>query len=789
MNVSSQSLRRRKSLTVPSGHNHNTTRPSRRALTFKKRLRSSLDLKSAPSANDRSSSSNKNKRRHITNNLNQTENSLDGVVACLSGQTEDAKNRIHDVIKRNGGLTMGDFDTSFVTHLILDAPVGSKYDFWKSHSNHHWAKNLAVVTSSWIEACEREGKRVLEEKYKLRDTHSINGELEKDVTKSSKKHEDPYETPEPMSCCLPKEICHASLEEKCDWMLQHPAEKYSNLFSRQSFIMVGFDNDCDTNADKCDPVDCSRLPSKKQGGLPDGLPFFLEEYKTLKGKVSKIIRRAGGTIFWEPTECITAVVLTDNYSKHAWDDVRYFCREHPRGPICISVDWILVCIYHNTIVSSTFPPEPQVQKLEINIRSNDSTNSNNTGSVATRIKSSTKSKQPTSSIFRGDIFAVLLKSMPGTLDFILEEIESSIITNGGLVLSKPILSAVKKDVLSTPAESSTDRKYFVVTSRWFQLDFACPYPLLAELSKLGIKVVLVSPVWVAACIENSCKYDPEDYPLLFQPQTWSIRHLNLYSEHGQRKFLISVTGFIDSSRYGIMSMLKEIGAEFTDNLSRKNTHLICKEAQGQKYTKALEWGLHAVSIEWLYHIIRYGFQKGSEDKFSLAERKLSEKMPRPKAEDQLQSQLSPRRRGKRDPPQSSPKDHDPPLSPTKNDPGKRLNYALQTLEAPFAQTLNTMNMMGSPRRRSKRDRSPLKTNHESPSLLSSSQLEEKESPQIETQYTVGTTLAADADIGGMAFNKRHRFSADSSEDVPLSQANDAEDNGESQVVWFAASRG
>mmetsp|Transcript_30251 Transcript_30251/g.64106 ORF Transcript_30251/g.64106 Transcript_30251/m.64106 type:complete len:226 (+) Transcript_30251:1040-1717(+) len=142
---------------------------------------------------------------------------------------------------------------------------------------------------------------------------------------------------------------------------------------------------------------------------------------------------------------------------------------------------------------------------------------------------------------------------------------------------------------------------------------------------------------------------------------------------------------------------------------------------------------------------------------------------------------SPSRRGKRDPPQPSPNGRDPHHFLPKNDPSKRLHFALQTLEAP-AHSMNNMSMSRSPRRRNKRDRSPPKASQESTSLLSW-QSGGEESPQIETQYTVGTILA-NADIGGMSFNKRHR-SGDSS-DVPLSQANDAEDNGESQVVWFAA---
>jgi len=31
----------------------------------------------------------------------------------------------------------------------------------------------------------------------------------------------------------------------------------------------------------------------------------------------------------------------------------------------------------------------------------------------------------------------------------------------------------------------------------------------------------------------------------------------------------------------------------------------------------MEWGIHVVSIEWIHHIVKYGYEEGSEDKFSL----------------------------------------------------------------------------------------------------------------------------------------------------------------------------
>ena len=432
--------------------------------------------------------------------------------------------------------------------------------------------------------------------------------------------------------------------------------------------------------------------------------------------------------------------------------------------------------------------------------------------------------------------------------------EATIVSHGGLLLTKTLLLAIKSDAKKSIGTSDSERKYYVVAPRLIPLDSASPYPLVSELTRIpGIKVVLVNKVWISACVMDDRVYDPTDFPLLFQPQTWSIRLLQQPSSASpssslvkvkSNKFLISVTGFVDSSRYGITSMLKEIGAEFTDTLSRKNTHLICKQAEGKKYTKALEWGLHVVSIDWLYHIVRYGFDEGSEDRFSLAARRkhpveikqqpatfakneevrsllngkaakednallnvggstkdthlddtklkdcngtlnisiaeleenrkdIKEEVDtKPVQENSPSSQKSSSsHRGKRDPPQASPN----PITTQKeweDNPSKRLKFAMKELSGPSQASPQK-------KRRGKRDKSPKPSPQESMSHQPVGEEEESEeySPQNETQFTVGTILA-NADI----------MNARNEPQMPLSALSHVEDNGESQLIWFAGSR-
>ncbi|KAL3806017.1 hypothetical protein ACHAXA_000215 [Cyclostephanos tholiformis] len=444
------------------------------------------------------------------------------------------------------------------------------------------------------------------------------------------------------------------------------------------------------------------------------------------------------------------------------------------------------------------------------------------------------------------------------------------------------------------------RKYYVVSN--ITPDYRLNNQLI-ELSNLGIDLIPVSSVWIAACTRNDCKYDPEEYPLLFQPQTWPIRLINSFADptkslsenegrnsiKPKRSLLISVTGFVDSSRYGIISMLHEIGAGYTDNLSRKNTHLICKDGSGQKYVKALEWGLRVVSIDWLYHIVRHGCEDESEERFSFVfgareepvdeitqtqlslkrntinttfstnkdERKgtsssLNDNDDYDKEEVEEMANQSAEKRGKTQrlqpfeinghitvkgggwaddatkekyssrirrylaqvssPPPPNDLDYCPGQYPSRDEgaylcgasSNKRLLIAHhRTLDEPVSELITNINESRARHLSGNGNISVPNAHREQitpSSLLLPPPFQEQTGIQdgdeilamshleTETQFTTGTILA-NADIGDMFLNNKIGHGDFSSEEVPPSQANDAESNGESQVIWFAAARG
>lgn len=510
--------------------------------------------------------------------------------------------------------------------------------------------------------------------------------------------------------------------------------------------------------------------------------------------------------------------------------MRLFCQQHPRGPMAVTADWILSSLHNQSIKPPPFPPMPTkitVQPIQ----------------EETKQTAEVTSKKVTiySNLFYGDIFAIVRPKPPkGTVSFEKSDMESLITSNGGLLLTKPLFDAVKIDLQSASKNNmSLSRNFYVLSSGGYG-DHTKLDPLLADLSKSGVKFLSVSPVWMKACINDQIKYNPIEHPLLFQPQPYPLRLLP------PNQFLISLTGFIDASRYGIIAMLREIGAEYTDNLKSKNTHLICKEASGKKFEKACEWGLHVVSLDWLFHVVKCGYRRGCEEEFSLVkpnDRKeltvardvkskqidpvlstntafakslcneskslgndvCKETKPHPSVDPRIKLEhkppetaaAPPRTETEEQPSQSSFQNVTnsilsaiKSLTPSKDrkrkrmglkedsiedddrtsndDVNKRLHSALQSLE--------TSNKPNTHQRRSKRQRQVAKTSQKSPSLLTQhSPHSDDEYPQTE-QFT----------IAGGSGTEMNSFSHDDS--VPQSQVDDAQDLGESQVVWFGGGR-
>lgn len=294
---------------------------------------------------------------------------------------------------------------------------------------------------------------------------------------------------------------------------------------------------------------------------------------------------------------------------HAREGARSVSLHHPNGPAAVSPLWIITSWKDDALASAaSFPPRKTVSKI----------------TPKTKAEKSSKGK-PSSSLFRGSVFALLRLSPPeGSVDYNTKELETCITSHGGQLLSSELVEALRADKAS---KDNQLRNCYVVCWGGYTPVHMMVHPLLSRIEKEKLcNVVPVTPIWLYSCSVDRKLIKPMGHPLLFQPQTWSIHRLpelkKRKSEEDSMK--ISVTGFVGSERTGIIQALRVLGVHYTENLRNTNTHLICKESKGPKYEKATKWGLHVVSIEWMYHIMEYGYggkdggdsDGGCEERFS-----------------------------------------------------------------------------------------------------------------------------------------------------------------------------
>lgn len=193
-------------------------------------------------------------------------------------------------------------------------------------------------------------------------------------------------------------------------------------------------------------------------------------------------------------------------------------------------------------------------------------------------------------IFHGDIFA-LDSSIVSVDPAIMKDI---ILNNGGIIFDG-------KACINPNA-----KRCYIITDD--VLGCANRNPQFEKYSRvLGVDTVPVTPTWATICDKADVKCDPKEYPILYQPCP-PMHPLD-------SRFIISVTGFTGPIRQAIISLLEAMRATHTAGLTPDNTHLICMSCGSAKYEKAIEWGVHRVTLDWLFHVRRRGYKLCCESQF------------------------------------------------------------------------------------------------------------------------------------------------------------------------------
>jgi hypothetical protein len=322
--------------------------------------------------------------------------------------------------------------------------------------------------------------------------------------------------------------------------------------------------------------------------------------------VEKLIQRGRGTIYWELNETITHIVMMDGCDQVLIDAVETVSSIHPMGPCFASPRWVVESWKACKLLSTSgYRPRKCLTKEKTGalIKANNAT--------------SLAGKKRTSSLFRGTLFSLVRLAPPiGALDFDASELTEQIVSNGGQMLSAKVVEALRVD---RRRKDAARRTCYVIVWGGFTKTHMSIHALLSKVQSEDLcTLVLVTPIWLKTCIvDGKLPASSNRKSLLFQPQPWPLQVLH-------KEIILAVTGFVGSERTALIQLIRAVGASYTENMKPSNSHLICREAKGPKYEKAIEWKLHVVSVEWLYHVVQYGYsgqrgteKTGCENEFSL----------------------------------------------------------------------------------------------------------------------------------------------------------------------------
>ena len=434
------------------------------------------------------------------------------------------------------------------THLITEIASGAKFKLASSSK----PPVIHIVTPSWVHSTDESGQRARESEHALVDTtiHDSAGTGNIASTTSTRDH---------------FSMANDALRER-----ESGDDSNRFLFKNQQFYLIGF-----------------------------------EGHPKLKQAISKVIRRGNGTIYWDMNEDISMLVQCDGCDDALRKAAKVVSAHHSNFPPIVSPLWVIESYKHGMMQSVSAYPPTKGEHIESN-------------PMKSTIKSTKKLASTTSnvSIFRGCLFSLVRSSAlidseqsevvnRDNMEFDAKDLESLITSHGGQFLSNKLMGALRADKENNKA--SPKRKCHVVC--W---GLAPPQlesnPLISQLQRQNLcEIILVTPIWVQASITAKKRIQLDRMPLVLAPQPWPMKSV-IKNPTKSLRLEIALTGFQGSEKLIVIHLIEAMGGVYHETMSSANTHLVFKKnPSGLKLEKALEWGLHVVSIRWLYHILRYGY--------------------------------------------------------------------------------------------------------------------------------------------------------------------------------------
>ncbi|KAJ1685865.1 hypothetical protein LUZ63_017255 [Rhynchospora breviuscula] len=533
---------------------------------------------------------------------------MDGVKVLSSGFEKNEKVRIQERVCAMGGLLL-DKPSLDVDFVIAKNVLATKYK---------WALNVLkkpIISITWLDCCWREHRIVPHEPYRLLPFTG----LTICVTKIPLACLD--EALYPVTNNPPSRTSSASFSQK-EKQCQHQEQNMNTIlqFVKKAATPAKLPEPClSQNVSSSlpdmvfdEPYNEKKVTTDLAGhdlrvaeDSEDGDDLYLSGCRiSLVGFTEKemaqmvsLVRRGGGTRFVMLSERLTHIIVgapseiekkevrhlasfgTINIVRAAWLEE---CNRTKREVDILSFlasDLIVAKEYTNGISTGSEASTGQTNSSEMEIliarkRTRQSVldfGSKPEKSIPNRCAESCSSKEGSNSkfsnIFHGKRFCFSASFPFDRRGEVIEWVEEG----GGIVIEDPKRTAVHFLIechgLNNCATSASSPLYTVITTQW-----------------------------IRSCLEGGSLLDVGSH-ILFSP----LRCRVPLPGFEKLKFCFSL--YEEREKFLLKNLCFTLGAKYSDRITKKMTHLVCKFASGPKYEFSMKRSIQTVTAEWLYECV------------------------------------------------------------------------------------------------------------------------------------------------------------------------------------------
>ncbi|CAM8935820.1 unnamed protein product [Rhodiola kirilowii] len=116
-------------------------------------------------------------------------------------------------------------------------------------------------------------------------------------------------------------------------------------------------------------------------------------------------------------------------------------------------------------------------------------------------------------------------------------------------------------------------------------------------SSIATRTTFVTSHWVRCCWQDGQLLDVRSH-ILYSPLPCGVPLPDFKS------IRFCTSQYDEKDRFLLKNLFFTLGARYSEKLTKKVTHLVCKFTNGAKYEAACRWGIQTVTLEWIHECVQ-----------------------------------------------------------------------------------------------------------------------------------------------------------------------------------------